>query len=420
MSKCYKNKIDKLVLKEQLSVFKKSQDFDFKGSDTQYSTHAVHTYVAAMVPQLAETLIKEYVPIGQNILDPFCGGGAVLVEAVRNNRKAIGTDINPLALLIAKVKSTYQPKKAIETALSFVLDSAIRGLNGSNEFPENYNIEYWFFPQTIAELSSLQRIILNCEKNKTFSNKILDIIKVVFSGTVRDVMLTYRNEVRLRRLEEHDLLKFKPNAFQSFKNRAKIAAERISNLPLDAKSITLESPVQELSFQDDSFHSIICSPPYGDERNGVSYLQFSKLMLYWLGYTRDSLNLSRKLTLGSKKKTKTALDSPTLEKAFKKIEILSGSTNGYEFYQDYFLGLRQMVRVTKENIIIVIGNRILKSVVIENGLVTTELMSSLGCKLVKHFNRTLPSKRLPKLRRDVAHGFGGSIDKEDILIFKSK
>ena len=420
MNVSYKNKPERLVLKEQLSIFKKSQDFDFKGSDTQYSTHAIHTYVAAMVPQLAETLVKEYVPIGQKILDPFCGGGAVLVEAVRNKRKAVGTDINPLALLIARVKSTYQPKKAIEEAVNFILDTAIRGINGSNKFPENYNVEYWFLPQTIAELSSLQRIIFVCEKEKIFSNKILDIVKVVFSGTVRDVMLTYRNEVRLRRLEEHDLLRFKPNAFQSFKHRASIAVERISSLPSDSKTVTTVSPVQKLSFLDDSFHSIICSPPYGDERNGVSYLQFSKLMLYWLGYTRDSINKSRKLTLGSKIQPKIELDSPTLEKAFKQIQINSGSSNGFEFYQDYFLGLQQMVRVTKENIIIVIGNRILKSVIIENGLITTELMSSLGCKLVKHFNRTLPSKRLPKLRRDVKHGFGGSIDKEDILIFKSK
>jgi DNA modification methylase len=420
MSVSYKNKSGKLVLKEQLSIFKKTQDFDFKGSDTQYSTHAIHTYVAAMVPQLAETLVKEYVPIGQKILDPFCGGGAVLVEAVRNKRKAEGTDINPLALLIARVKSNYQPKKAIEEAVNFIIETAIRGINGSNKFPKNYNVEYWFLPQTIVELSSLQRVIFACEKKQTFNIKILDIVKVVFSGTVRDVMLTYRNEVRLRRLEEKDLLKFNPNAFQSFKNRARIAIERISSLPSDSKTNTSAVPVQKLSFQDDSFHSIICSPPYGDEKNGVSYLQFSKLMLYWLGYDRESVIFSRKLTLGSKKQSTVELDSPTLEKAFNNIQINSGSKSGYEFYQDYFLGLQQMVRVTKQNIIIVIGNRILKSIIIENGLITTELMSSLGCKLVKHFNRTLPSKRLPKLRRDINHGFGGSIDKEDILIFKSK
>lgn len=420
MSVIYKNKSKKIVLKEQLAIFKQSENYDFKGSDTQYSTHAMHTYVAAMVPQLAETLINEYVPIGQKILDPFCGGGAVLVEAVRNNRKAVGSDINPLAVLIARVKSTYQPRNSIEGAVNFVLETAKRGINGLIKFPENYNVEYWFLPQTIAELSSLQRVIFNCEKNKTFNNKTLDVIKVIFSATVRDVMLTYRNEVRLRRLEESDLLKFKPNAFQSFMNRSRIAIERISSLPTNAKTITIAEQVQKLSFDDKCFHSIICSPPYGDERNGVSYLQFSKLMLYWLGFDRKSINDSRKLTLGSQKQQPFKLDSPTLEKAFNAIHKYSGSEKGYEFYQDYFLGLQQMVRVTNENIIIVIGNRILKSILINNGLVTTELMSSLGCKLIKHYNRNLPSKRLPKFRRDVNHGYGGAIDKEDILIFKSR
>lgn len=419
MSITYKEKTIKMAWKEQLAIFQKTQDFDFKGSDTQYSTHALHTYVATMVPQLAETLVRDYVPVGEKILDPFCGGGAVLVEAVRNNRQAEGTDINPLALLIARVKSTYIPKKSINEACKYVLEAATRGLNGSIEFPEDYNVAYWFFPQTIAELSSLQRVILSCERKKTFNKRIIDMLKVVFSGAIRDVMLTYRNEVRLRRLEEHDLKKFKPNAFVSFANRSKIATQRISSLPTNAKTNTTQIPVQELEFKDKEFHSIICSPPYGDERNGVSYLQFSKLMLYWLGFSRKNINDARKLTLGSPKSSHIELDSPTLLKAFKNIQKLSGSTSGYEFYQDYFLGLKQMARVTQKYVIIVIGNRILKNTVIENGLVTAELMASIGCKLVKHFQRSLPSKRLPKLRRESNHGFGGAIDKEDILVFKS-
>ncbi len=65
-----------------------NNSFDFKGSDTQYSTHALHTYVAAMVPELAKVLVQTFVPKGERILDPFCGGGAVLVETVRNGNFA--------------------------------------------------------------------------------------------------------------------------------------------------------------------------------------------------------------------------------------------------------------------------------------------------------------------------------------------
>ncbi len=410
-------KLTKRSWREQLAIFETEANLDFKGSNTQYSTHAIHTYVAAMVPQLAEILVTTYVPKGEHVLDPFCGGGAVLVECVRSGRRATGSDINPLAVLLAKVKSTYVGRKELGEATSYVTRLSEKGLNGAPTFPKNYNVEYWFHPHTIAELSAIARVIKKCEASERYSTNVLDVLKVVFSATVRDVMLTYRNEVRLRRLEPHDLEKFKPNAFHSFRQRSKLAVDRISSLPKDAKSTVSSQDIRNLSYDDNEFHSIICSPPYGDEKNGVSYLQFSKYMLYWLGISRDMVGESRRKTLGFKGNN-LILPSVTLEKAFASIAKLSDDISGLNFYRDYYTGLQQMVRVTRENVIIVIGNRILKQTVIENGKATTELMGSLGYKLYKRFERTLPSKRLPKLRRDEAHGFGGAIDKEDILIFR--
>jgi tRNA G10 N-methylase Trm11 len=407
----------KLSIREQLALFETREDYDFKGSDTQYSTHGIHTYVAAMVPQLAEKLVLAFVPKGERVLDPFCGGGAVLVECVRHGRKPTGSDVNPLAVLISKVKSTYIERKALQDAWIYVHTHTVRNLDGAMSFPENYNIGYWFLPGTIAELTSLTRIIKRCERQEKFSPHVIDALKVIFSATVRDVMLTYRNEVRLRRLELDNLKKFKPNAFDSFAWRARLALERISNLPVDSRTSVGCDEVQRLPYEDKSFHSIICSPPYGDERNGVSYLQFSKFMLYWLGFSRDTVLEARRKTLGSSDYS-ISLPSPTLEKVAKLITKRGGDESWMNFYKEYYLGLQQMTRVVRNNVIIVIGNRILKQTVVENARITTELMISLGCKLEKHFERSLPSKRLPRLRRESSHGFGGAIDKEDILVFK--
>lgn len=401
---------------EQLALYSFSRDFDFKGTDTQYSTHALHTYVAAMVPKLAENLVTGYVPEGENILDPFCGGGAVLVEAVRHNRKAFGSDINPLAVLISKVKSTYVPRSELEAACSFILKSSRRLLNGSIKFPEAYNVEYWFLPESIAELSALISAIRKAEKQAAFTQNTIDVLKVIFSSTVRDVMLTYRNEVRLRKLVPEDIRKYKPNAFACFARRSNVALHRLPALPKHSHAIVGCLPVQQLPYEENYFHSIICSPPYGDERNGVSYLQFSKYMLYWLGYIRESVIEARKKTLGSHKYD-FPLPSNTLDKAFSLINREEKEHEGINFYREYFLGLKEMTRVTRNYIIIVIGNRILKQTLIENGKVTEELMDVLGWHLSKHFTRNLPSKRLPKFRRESHHGFGGAIDKEDILIF---
>ena len=412
-------KLEIAHVKEQTDLFNVGVNFDFKGSDTQYSTHAIHTYVAAMVPPLAEALVTTYVPRDETVLDPFCGGGAVLVECSRYHRKAFGSDINPLAVLVSKVKSTYVDRNDLLEATRYVAATSIRNLNGLISFPKNYNLEYWFLPGTIAELSSIIRVIKKCEVENKFSNDVLDALKVAFSSTVRDVMLTYRNEVRLRRLEPNDLEKFHPNVFDRFNHRSTLIVDRISGLPKSVRSRVEIAPVQHLPYENKKFHSIICSPPYGDERNGVSYLQFSKFMLYWLGFTREAVIESRNRTLGSSY-VDIELPSTTLEKVHHIIQKNNGDNRWINFYKEYFLGLGEMTRVTREKVIIVIGNRILKQTVIENGKITVELMKHYGFSLDKHFQRTLPSKRLPRLRRELNHGFGGAINKEDILVFSEK
>ena len=61
-----------------------------------------------MIPQIARRLIKEYGKNASVLLDPFMGSGTALFEAkLHDNFKEVyGVDINPLALLIAKVKTT--------------------------------------------------------------------------------------------------------------------------------------------------------------------------------------------------------------------------------------------------------------------------------------------------------------------------
>src|SRR3989344_5325654 len=87
---------------------KKLVGWDFKGVNTKYCTHGLHTYPAMMIPQIASGLIELYGADSKTIFDPFVGSGTTMVEASLHNSfvEAYGVDINPLALLIAKVKTT--------------------------------------------------------------------------------------------------------------------------------------------------------------------------------------------------------------------------------------------------------------------------------------------------------------------------
>jgi SAM-dependent methyltransferase len=70
-------------------------------------THPFHSYPARLHPATARVLV-EVVGAG-TILDPFCGSGTVLVEVQAAGQRAIGVDLNPLAILVARAKTWTTP-----------------------------------------------------------------------------------------------------------------------------------------------------------------------------------------------------------------------------------------------------------------------------------------------------------------------
>lgn len=96
-----------------LQVMKKPKNkvvdysWNFEKADTKYCTHGIYKYPAMMVAPIVKRFIDEYATPGESVvLDPFCGSGSVLVESVLHDCESYGIDINPLALLLAKVKTT--------------------------------------------------------------------------------------------------------------------------------------------------------------------------------------------------------------------------------------------------------------------------------------------------------------------------
>ena len=108
---------------------------------------------------------------------------------------------------------------------------------------------------------------------------------------------------------------------------------------------------------------------------------------------------------------RTVPPSQTLEHSLEAVEAYPDSVKAaIAFYADYQAALAEMVRVTRGAIIIVIGPRVLRGIVFENGEITVDLMRGMGIQLKAAYYRQLPSKRLPKMRQ-----FGAAIDRERIL-----
>ena len=84
-------------------------------------TGGLYSYPARLAPSAALVLLDE-LPRG-TLLDPFCGSGTTLIEALRSKREAIGSDASPLALFVAAHR-TWRPGTAdVDTLWAQVVEA---------------------------------------------------------------------------------------------------------------------------------------------------------------------------------------------------------------------------------------------------------------------------------------------------------
>src|SRR5262249_7129683 len=68
-------------------------------------THYLFRYPAKFHAPVVRQLVRDYTAKGDLIYDRFCGSGTLLVEALVEGRSAIGSDVDPVAVLVSQVKS---------------------------------------------------------------------------------------------------------------------------------------------------------------------------------------------------------------------------------------------------------------------------------------------------------------------------
>ena len=138
-------------------------------------THPLHAYPARMHPATARALI-EIVMEGRDgiLVDPFCGSGTTLVEARAAGVRAMGTDLNPLAVRLARAKTWTAPlarrKRLRETGRSIAAEALaagrsarkagaeaepLRGPAGFDPNARNKRLARWFAPHVRRELERI-------------------------------------------------------------------------------------------------------------------------------------------------------------------------------------------------------------------------------------------------------------------------
>src|SRR5437868_3993873 len=88
-------------------------NWDFAEASTNTATNTMHPYPAKFIPQIPKHFVEQLSKKGDTVYEPFLGSGTTAVEANILGRNSIGNDVNELAVLISKVKTTPIPNKKL-------------------------------------------------------------------------------------------------------------------------------------------------------------------------------------------------------------------------------------------------------------------------------------------------------------------
>jgi len=137
----------------------------------RYATHGVDSYPAKMVPHLARYAIQAVSRVGDTVYDPFCGCGTVIVESLILGRNAIGCDINPIAVLLARAKSATVRIEHLAELADDVVAVAQRRDGGVHGYPRW--LSYWFTPAVLQGLSDLATAIRRVRQRGPYATVLL-------------------------------------------------------------------------------------------------------------------------------------------------------------------------------------------------------------------------------------------------------
>lgn len=428
--------------------------WDFRDDDTHRYTHGIHSYPAMMVGPISKNIIDIVTQFKQvdSLFDPFAGSGTVLVEGMLAGISTIaGNDINPLALLLSKVKTTpidrtqlqneyIELKNRLETLymrydflIHFVDDYMVKnkGLDLTakdgwgcdaptylNDFYQEYqlklkaptfkNIGYWFRPRVIFELSLIKSAIA-----ETTNKNIRDFFSVAMSEIIRLVSNRRNGEFKMFRMTPEKVAKFNPDTKQEF---IKILERNIDKMGdfTDAYDYLSIAP-QVTIFREDAcklpsvptntYDLIVTSPPYGDSRTTVAYGEYSRLSMQWLDIfeltEKEIMSVDRTLMGGQKYRNgfEYTVKSSTLRDILDRIKDadLERAGDVFSFYSDLEQSIATITEKTKKDgyQFWVVANRTVKGEVIPTDKIIEEIAQNYGLRYVYTIDRNIVNKVMP-------------------------
>jgi len=453
--------VEKIKQKFNSLTLESEDHWDYRGnskSERDY-VHGFCTYPAMMVPKMQREILDVCISQIDNedpvLLDPFAGSGTILVEGMLKGLDVVGIDINPLAVLLCKVKTTIILPDSLDEA-TVKLKANINAISEQGHKNHEFeSINKWFTEKAISDLSILRKAILlenHIEIRRFFWATFCEVVRIVSNS--RDctykLHIKEKNEIDNYDKEAIDIFKktldFNINKYKSF-YQTLLENGYIKRGGAEYKGkvkIALADSIQYLSHTHQKFDLIITSPPYGDNHTTVSYGQYSVMPLRWINCDDIDDNFNDEVI-----KTLNGIDSASLggrssdrtmsvarKKVLEKSEVLRSNKETIKrlaenqvnklvaFYSDYDKFLSAISKKMKPGAVSVwtLGNRKIAKKEIPMDQIMEELCVHYNLKLVTSFSRKILNKRMPEINAYTGEDKTSqtTMTREHILVFEKE
>lgn len=408
-----------------------SEDLDFHEKTSNYASHNFHSFPAKFPPQLPKKFILNLTKPGDIVLDPMMGSGTTILEAILNNRNAIGYDIDPLALKLTSVKTTPLNKVELKKIVNRVISDSLDLVKSNKSYLQKYYldyfdensrkfIDYWFSEDSILELLALMQNISKIEdgSNQRFFDLLFSAIIITKSGGVSlafDLGHTrpHRAKVAYGKggelifgqkeiLSDNPRIKILTKKFKSpIEEFVKKFEQNLSGILSDKNEFVVPQlgfgNAQKLPLLDSSVDLIVTSPPYAS--NAIDYMRAHKFSLVWSGFSIDELSVKRKSYIGSEDTSQFYFESlpQFTTNIIEEISLLDQRKEKVlkRYYSESHRFLKEMYRVLKPGkaAIVVVGSSVIRGKDIEIQNCLADIGENIGFKVPKIGIRKLDRNR---------------------------
>lgn len=407
--------------------------FIVKNYESRYLTHKFHKYPGKFIPELPRWAIANFAPStpGAWVLDPFVGSGTTLVEASLRGINAIGLDVDPLARLIAKVKSTALDPELLQDATRELLER-VDGTRIAGYRPSIPTLNHWFSDDAVERLSQIRGAVDSFEA----SPDLHDFFTVCFSSIIRRA--SNADNQTMKTYVSHTLPKKPEDANRLFRSTLDDYVARMVDYwgqrepssktevlgNIDARTLASGWIEKDLPTID----LAVTSPPY---IKSVDYVYNQMAELFWIGdrwglATQKDQNEAKRKYMGNDRPLGRSVEAPApppigdipywvdrVTSADRKLGHVAS-----RYFNDSVAHFRNIARVLKlgGTYVYVVGDSTIAGVAIPTHKLVAQCAAEAGFELTRYFGYEIRNKHM----RFPRSGRGGHVVHDWVMVFRNE